>query len=211
MALIQPADQITPRTQAHSRRVAVLKVVLPLLALILLSLVFLLARTVDPSQGVRTAPIDVEDRARDPRLTGARFAGVTEDGAALTITAETARSDPGGALRMEVSGLSLSITAPDGLAVSAHAAHGLIDRGAGLFRMSGGIVLETSHGYRLEGAALQGTLDSTLIEAPDAVSGTAPAGRIEAGGLLLRPAEGAAGGYVLVFQGGVRLNYLPVE
>lgn len=211
MTLIQTAEGQARSRQSYSRLVAVLKVVLPLSALVLLSLVFLLARTVDPSQGVRLVAIDVEDRARDPRLTGARFAGVTDDGAALTITAETARSDPDGALRMEVSGLSLSITAQDGMAFAAHAQHGLIDREAGVFRMSGGITLESGTGYRLQGASLAGALDSTWIEAPGAISGSAPAGTIEAGGLQLRPRSDGTGGYVLVFLDGVRLNYLPLE
>ena len=111
-----------PRLTRYSRTVGILKVVLPLTALVLLSLVFLTARTIDPRLAITTAEIDVEDRARDPRLSGARFAGVTEDGAALTIVAETARSDPHAALKLDVTGLTLHLEGQSGEDLMAEAA-----------------------------------------------------------------------------------------
>ncbi len=194
-----------------SRLVGVLKVVMPLTALVLLSLVFLLARTIDPTQAIATAEIDVEERARDPRLSGARYAGVTEDGAALGIRAETARSDPTGAMRLTVTGLELSLQGADGEDFEARSARGVIDRGLGRFEMSGGLEIVATPGYRLTTQRLTGLLDSTLMQAPMAVSGLAPAGEITAGRMELRAESAPGTGYRLVFAGGVRLNYLPVE
>lgn len=194
-----------------SRLVGVLKVVMPLTALVLLSLVFLLARTIDPTQAIATAEIDVEERARDPRLSGARYAGVTEDGAALGIRAETARSDPTGAMRLTVTGLELSLQGADGEDFEARSARGVIDRGLGRFEMSGGLEIVATPGYRLTTQRLTGLLDSTLMQAPMAVSGQAPAGEITAGRMELRAESAPGTGYRLVFAGGVRLNYLPVE
>jgi len=194
-----------------SRLVGVLKVVMPLTALVLLSLVFLLARTIDPTQAIATAEIDVEERARDPRLSGARYAGVTEDGAALGIRAETARSDPTGAMRLTVTGLELSLQGADGEDFEARSARGVIDRGLGRFEMSGGLEIVATPGYRLTTQRLTGLLDSTLMHAPMAVSGQAPAGEITAGRMELRAESAPGTGYRLVFAGGVRLNYLPVE
>jgi Uncharacterized protein conserved in bacteria len=189
--------------------VGILKVVLPLTALILLSLVFLLARTVDPSQAITNAEIDVEDRARDPRLSGARFAGVTEDGAALTIVAETARSDPGATMRLDVTGLDLRLEGEDGETLHATAERGIIDRGRGTFEMDGGLDLRVSPGYSLTTERIAGLLDTTRVRAPGAVSGTAPAGTLSAGNMEMRTDSGDRTGYLLVFGGGVRLNYLP--
>lgn len=199
----------------YSRLVGVLKVVLPLTALVLLSLVFLTARTIDPTQAIEQAEIDVEDRARDPRLSGARFAGVTEDGAAMTIVASTARSDPTGAMRLMVTGLSLEVEGADGTRFSARAAQGVLDRGLGRFEMEGGLAITASPGYRLTTQRLSGLLDSTRLVAPMTVSGQAPAGEFMAGRMDLAaipaPESPSGTGYRLVFGGGVRLYYLPVD
>jgi len=193
----------------YSRIVAILKVVLPLTALVLLSLVFLLARTIDPTRGIPMAEIDVEDRARDPRLSGARFAGVTEDGAALTIQTETARSDQAAALRLEVTGLDLRLEGMNGEDLFARAESGVLDRGTGRFEMTGGLEIVTTPGYRLSSDLLTGLLDSTRIESPGPVTGSAPAGEISAGNMIMRTNSNDGAGYMLVFGGGVRLLYPP--
>ena len=206
MAITDPDSKAPAR---YSKLVSILKVVLPLAALILLSLVFMLARTVDPSEAISNAEIDVEERARDPRLSGAHFAGVTDDGAALTIRAETARTDQDATVRFEVTGLSLLIEGADGERMEAQAEAGVIDRGNGTFVMRGGLELSVTPGYSLQTQRLSGLLDTTLIRAPSEVSGTAPAGTITAGRMELHGDSGDGTGYVLVFGGGVRLNYQP--
>ena len=200
-----------PRWQRarRSRSVGVLKVVLPLVALVSLSLVFLLARTIDPRQAIATAEIDVEDRARDPRLSGARFAGVTEEGAALTIRTETARSSPDGVMRLAVTGMDLLLEGQGGEVTSIQAGAGILDRGAGRFDMQGGIAVAADPGYRLSTASASGLLDSTLIEMPGTITGQAPAGEISAGRMELRADSANPPRYRLVFSGGVRFNYLP--
>ncbi|WP_127106247.1 hypothetical protein [Pararhodobacter zhoushanensis] len=193
----------------HSRVVGILKVVLPLTALILLSLVFMLARTIDPTAAISNAEIDVEDRARDPRLSGAHFAGVTDDGAALTIITQTARSDPNATMRLEVTGLHLRLEGRDGENLTASATNGTIDRGRGTFDMTGGLELTATPGYDLTAQSMVGLLDSTRVTIPGRVSGTAPAGEITAGSMEMRVDSGDGTGYLLVFGGGVRLNYQP--
>ncbi|MFN4099913.1 MAG: hypothetical protein ACK4GT_09060 [Pararhodobacter sp.] len=195
----------------HSRIVGILKVLLPLTALIMLSLVFIVARTVDPSQAISSAEIDVEERARDPRLSGAHFAGVTEDGAALTIVARIARSDPDAAMRLDVEGLEMQLEGGGGETMEATAGLGTIDRGRGTFDLSEGLEFEVSPGYRLVTQRLTGLLDSTQVSAPGPVSGSAPAGEISAGNLEMRANSSEGAGYMLVFGGGVRLNYQPED
>lgn len=198
-----------PQRAGYSRFVGILKIVLPLTALVLLSLVFLLARTIDPMRAISTASIDVEDRARDPRLSGARFAGVTEDGAALTIVTQTARSDPDAAMRLEVTGLDLHIEGAAGENLIARAENGFVDRGTGRFEMRGGLLIDATPGYALTSERIEGLLDSTYVEAPGPVSGTAPAGEISAGNMVMRTDSSDGTGYMLVFGGGVRLLYHP--
>lgn len=207
----QPSRQRGARSAGYSRLVALLKLVLPLIALVLLSMVFLLASPVDPQRAISTADIDVEERARDPRISGARFAGVTEDGAALRITTETARSDPRAALRFHVTGFELHLDGPAGEQVKASAGGGTVDRGTGLFAMGDGVELRATPGYALSAESIEGALDSTRITVPGRLSGRAPAGRIEAGHLRIIHDSTGSGGYMLVFGGGVRLTYHPDE
>lgn len=202
-------SRFRPYSPAYSRAVTVLKVVLPLMALVLLSSIFLLASPVDPGRAIESAEIDVEERARDPRLTQARFAGVTRDGNALRIETETTRTDPLGRLRFQVTGLELSLDHSDGSTLRARAREGIIDRAAGRFNMAGPVQIETSPGYRLEAEQLYGLLDQTLIASDLPVHGTAPAGEIEAGNLRFERMHGGNSGNRLVFGGGVRLIYHP--
>ncbi len=195
--------------QGHSRLIVVLKTVLPLTALVLLSMVFLLARPVDPNRAIELAEIDVEERARDPRISGARFAGVTEDGTALRLVTETARSDPDATLRFAVTGLELQLDGARGEVVRVRSDSGSIDRGEGSFEMSGGVEIVAEPGYRLHAEHVAGALDTTRIEVPAPLTGQAPAGELRAGNLLVRAVFGGERGYVLVFGGGVRLIYQP--
>lgn len=198
-----------PNAKRYSRMIGLLKLILPLSALVLMSMVFLLARPVDPSRAIEMAEIDVEERARDPRISGARFAGVTDDGAALRIVTETARTDPMAMLRFNVTGLELYLDGPRGESVQARAATGSIDRGAGVFSMEGRVQVLASPGYRLETGRVSGLLDSTRIEVPGTLTGQAPVGEITAGNLLVASVAQDTSAYKLVFGGGVRLIYQP--
>lgn len=195
----------------RSRLVAVFKLVLPFSALALISSVFLLATPVDPERAIPRAEIDVTDRARDPRLTSARFAGVTEDGSALRIETETARADPLATLRFHASRLELHLDSPDGDRVFLRADTGMIDRAAGHFSLHGGIELAADPGYSLRTAQAHGALDRSWITMPEPLEGLAPAGEIRAGSLTISRAADESGGNRLVFSGGVRLIYQPEE
>ena len=75
------------RADAHTRVVTWLKIALPLAALAILSTLFLLADKIDPEDALPYAEVDVEDLAREPRMTLPSYAGTTSDGAALSLTA----------------------------------------------------------------------------------------------------------------------------
>ena len=80
------------RRDRHSRVVGWLKVALPLAALAILSTLFLLSDRIDPEDALPYAEVDVEDLAREPRMTAPTYAGMTTDGAALTLTATEAQT-----------------------------------------------------------------------------------------------------------------------
>lgn len=196
------------RGDRHTRLVGWLKVALPLTALAILSTLFLVARRIDPEAALPYAEVDVEDLAREPRMTAPTYAGTTEDGAALTLSASEARPEAEGA-PAKAAGLRLELATPDGGRMDLLAAEAVMEDAARQLLLSGGVTLTTSSGYRLETAEVAAKLDRTGLESRTPVLATGPAGEIRADGMSLRQDNLTPGAYVLVFKGNVRLVYQP--
>lgn len=196
------------RADRHTRVVGWLKVVLPLTALAILSTLFLVARRIDPEAALPYAEVDVEDLAREPRMTAPTYAGTTEDGASVTLTADEARPAAEGQ-PAQAAGLRLDLATPDGATTELLAADARMDDTGQHVLLSGGVRLSTSTGYRLETPEVVAKLDRTGLESRGEVTATGPAGEIRADGMVLSQDNRTPGAYVLVFKGGVRLVYQP--
>ena len=196
------------RADRHTRVVSWLKVALPLAALAILSTLFLVARRIDPEAALPYAEVDVEDLAREPRMTAPTYAGTTSDGAALTLSADEARPSSDSA-PAEAAALRLNLATPDGARTDLVAAEARMDPVAREVVLSGGVVVTTSSGYRLETAEMAARLDRTGLESRAPVTATGPAGDIRADRMVLSQDAQTPGAYVLVFNGGVRLVYQP--
>lgn len=192
----------------HSRLVLWLKIVLPLVALALLATLFLLGRTVRPEDAIPYATVDVADRLREPRLTQPTYAGLTADGAALTIKAAEARpGTPGSSDAGQAKALSALLEMPLGGTAAMMAGAGRLDAAAGQVVLTDGVSLTTSTGYRLTMPGVTVGLNQTDVTSLGAVLASGPLGRVEAGAMHL--GQDPAGGYILDFTQGVRLIYLP--
>lgn len=196
------------RADRHTRVVGWLKVALPLIALVILSTLFLVARRIDPEAALPYAEVDVEDLAREPRMTAPTYAGTTADGAALTLSADEARPAADGS-PAQAAGLRLDLATPDGGQTELLAVDARMDDTAKELVLSGGVIVTTSTGYRLETAEIAARLDRTGLESRAPVKATGPAGEITAEGMVLSQDNRTPGAYVLVFKGGVRLIYQP--
>ncbi|WP_374394421.1 LPS export ABC transporter periplasmic protein LptC [Tabrizicola sp.] len=196
------------RVDRHTRLVGWLKVALPLAALAILSTLFLVARRIDPEAALPYAEVDVEDLAREPRMTAPTYAGTTQDGAALTLSATEARPEAEGT-PAKAAGLRLELATPDGGRTELLAASAVMDDASRQVLLSGGVTLTTATGYRLETAEVAAKLDRTGLESRTPVVATGPAGEIRADGMVLSQDNQTPGAYVLVFKGGVRLVYQP--
>ncbi|AZL59223.1 LPS export ABC transporter periplasmic protein LptC [Tabrizicola piscis] len=192
----------------HTRVVGWLKVTLPLMALAILATLFLLADRIDPEAALPYAEVDVEDLAREPRMTAPTYAGTTSDGGALTLSADEARPSAEGA-PARAQTLRLQLDTPDGAATNLTAAEAVLDNVAREIVLSGGVVITTSTGYRVETAEMTAKLDRSGLQSQTPVTATGPAGDLSAGGMTLGQDNRTPGGYLLVFNGGVRLVYLP--
>ena len=196
------------RDNWHSTLVAWAKVVLPLIALALLSTLFLLSRHSAPEDLIPYADSTVEDRLRQPQLTAPTFATMTRDGTAVALQARAAvPGTPGSAQAGMATDLTGHVETPDGTRTDLAAPQAVLDQKASQVVLSGGVVLTNSLGYRVETPGLALALDRTRLESSGPVVATAPMGRIEAGHLVMTHAPD--GQYTLDFQGGVHLLYQP--
>lgn len=190
----------------HSRLVFWLKVTLPVIALAILSTLFLFARRIDFEGSLPYAEVDIDALANDPRLSAPEFSGVTSDGAAVRVAASTARpgTADGDPLTAE-DVVAIYETAP-GQLISVRANAGTIDAGGSLLQLQGGVMVRTSDGYDLRSDRMQSALDATELSAEGNVTGMAPLGKVSAETLRI---TGRSGTQQMVFKGGVRLIYRP--
>lgn len=195
----------------YSRLVAWLKVLFPVLALILLSTMFLISHSIDPSRALTYAKVDLDNLARTQQITGPRFSGVTEDGAAISFSAATAQPDPQDPAIYTVTDLNAEIATPDGGEVAIRAAKALVDGRNNRLEMSGGVSLETSTDYQIRTEGLRAAMDQTWAESIGPVTATGPGGEISAGQINLVRQPGDEGKYLLVFKGGVKMVYVPKQ
>lgn len=196
---------IPRRDKWHSRLVSVLKVLLPLIALVLLSTLFLFSRKINPEDAIPYASVDVEDRLSDPKMTDAGFAGMTSDGASLSIQANEAKpTAEGGALKL-VQGV---LQTPDGTKTDLASGAVALNSAQKLIELTDGAELRASNGYVVQAPGFGVSTETTRVESRGSISAIGPGGQLTADHMVLSQ-QGAAGPYLLVFNGKVRLLYQP--
>ena len=196
----------------HSRAVFWLKILLPLAALAALSTLFLVPRNVRPEDAIPYARVDITKRANDPRLTGAAYAGMTADGATLTVNAAEVRPGISGTANAGLAtGILGHLATPDGARTDMTAGQAQLDQAAQLVTLSGGVVVTNSLGYRVETPGLRVRLDQTALDSDGPVKVSGPLGQIEAASMHLGLSDPAKHLYLLVFNGNVRLLYQPLK
>ncbi len=198
------------RDVTYSRLIAWLKILLPLAALVILSTVFLLSRERAPDGDVPLGDAGLSTRAMEERVTHPFYAGTTESGASLTVSAASARPDPAQEGAALAEGLEARLRLTDGSRVTITARGGAVDAEAGRAALTGGVVLRSSAGYRVETETLRAALNRVEITSDGSVTATAPMGRLEAGRMRLVEGEGTENARML-FTRGVRLLYDPAN
>ncbi|MGR3491075.1 MAG: hypothetical protein ACU0DW_03380 [Shimia sp.] len=189
----------------YSRLVGWLKIILPLSALALLSTLFMFSGQIDPTQSLPYSELNVEEIAREQRLSDPEFAGVTSDGDAITVGAAIARPVPGQPELVEVERIEAALEGPEEtLRISAPL--GRLDTTGGIARAEGGARLMSSDGSTFETEALTAALRETRVQSDGPVLARTPFGELDAGQLTV---DGAGGTTRLLFDNGVRLVYTP--
>ncbi|SDE67128.1 LPS export ABC transporter periplasmic protein LptC [Limimaricola pyoseonensis] len=195
------------RDNAYSRFVGLAKVLLPLVGLVLLSTLFLIARSPSSVTGIPFA--EIEEIAREQRVSAPRFAGSTPSGAAVAVEAARLAPQPDTPERYTVEAPRAEIEMPDGgPRYEMQAPSGEIDATTRRLELQGLVRLVTSDGYEMETAGLTADLGEGRLVATQRLEIRAPFGALEAGRM---EADGTEGAGRLLFSDGVRLLYRPGE
>ena len=189
----------------RSQIVRSLRVILPLIALALLSTLFLLARKGDPGPAIPFAVDGPDDAARTPGIGAPMLSTVTAGGARVTLRAQRAEPGPGGGTAQ---GIALDWVTRDGLTARLTADSGRMQDQA--LALTGRVDAALSSGWHLTAPSLTADLAVSRMTAAGPLAVTAPFGRLDAAGMVLGPAQGGSrGAQVLELNGGVRLLYRP--
>lgn len=191
----------------YSRMIALLKVLLPLMALALLSTLFLLSRNIDPMASIPFAEAEVNERMRDQQITGPFFSGSTEQGDQISFSAgEIGVADGNG--RVTANDVSAQIDLSSGARLVFFADLGEVDIANDTSILSGKVLITTSTGYKINSERLVSAMTSLNIESPNEIIAEGPLGTFSAGSMRLALSEKTKSTQ-MVFTNAVKLIYDP--
>ncbi|MEM6938591.1 MAG: LPS export ABC transporter periplasmic protein LptC [Pseudomonadota bacterium] len=192
----------------YSRMVGLLKVLLPLVALAILSTLFLLSRVIDPEPVIPFADKEIQDRLRDQQVTGPIYHGTTAGGDEIAFAAARLITVPGQAGSNEAEEVHVTMNFVSGQLVQITANLGHMDVAENRADLEGDVVITTSQGYIIESDKLIAELSNPDVLSPGAIKATGPIGTLDAGSMHLIAANNGSDGQ-LVFTNGVKLVYDP--
>jgi len=194
--------------QAYSRIVFWLKVSLPLLALGLLSAMFLISNAGPQTTKIPFSEKDLSEKTAEQRITEPVFTGKTEFGDLLRLAADYARPDPAHEASVLVTQMNADLTTPRESKVAFQSASGSFNGTDSSFEMNGDVVITSTTGYSLTATRVTGSFTNFTMVAHGPIEGEGPEGSLSAGQLEL---QGARDGENLRiwFTKGVKLVYDP--
>lgn len=194
----------------YTRMVRGLKVLLPLIALFLLSTMFLLSRKVDPTAALAQKDDGFRKRVAEQQLSGPRYTGNTGNGNAIVVTAKTARPDPDIEGKAYGQVVKAVIDTDNGGTMTVLADTGIIDEANDLAVLSGNVHILTSDGYDFRTSQLTSLISKIEGESAGKVNGFGPPGTLTAGKMFVTSDE-TTGSVHLNFKDGVHLIYDPKD
>ena len=190
----------------YSQLVTLLKVLFPLMALAVLSTLFLLSRTIDPDAAIPFADTEVQERLRDQQITGPFFSGTTADGDMISFSAKTLITPLGSLGENMAEDIQTQIDLAGGAQITMTANTATYDIVNNRVELSGDVTVTTSTGYRIETAQVISEMSKLSVIAQSRITASGPFGEFVAGGMTLETPENAKDAH-LVFNKGVKLVY----
>lgn len=196
---------------SYSRFISLMKVILPLTALALLSTLFLVSNRIsDSAASIPFAKVDLEQRAKEQRITAPFFSGKTQKGHLVMFMAEDAKPDADQPSTSLAHKMQARVDLKDGSSLSIKADRALIDNGTQEARLEGAVNISSSNGFDIRSDLLTSAMRSLHVVSPGTVTGDGPAGAFQAGALEI-VTDDVSGKTTLFFTNGVKLIYTPTN
>lgn len=190
----------------YTRFVTLAKIVLPLVAVALLSSLFLLARSPETTTAIPYSESELAEIIRDERLQAPEYRGVLDSGAAISLDAASARPDPDHPTRTLARTIRLAVSEQPGADILIRAGIGFVDASRAV--AGEGIEITHSDGFTLETWGGWAALDGLRAETDGRVQLSADHLELTAGKLTFSQSPKGKD-QLLVFTGGVKLVYDP--
>ena len=192
----------------YSRLIAWLKILLPIAALAMLSTIVLLASDREVLENVPFAEALRQGETATEGVSDPYYSGTTRDGGLLTMTARRAWPLEDGDILADR--YSARMQMEDGSVIQLDSSKATMREGERKAYLDDGVRIESSLGYVLTTNAMVSALDSVNAESLGPVEGNGPAEELEAGRMVIAPAD-EDGAVQIHFTGGVKMIYRPAD
>ncbi|MAU92466.1 MAG: hypothetical protein CMQ03_09115 [Gammaproteobacteria bacterium] len=191
----------------HSMMVTTLKVVLPLVALGLLVIMFLMSKKVPELTEIPFSQSELIERSKGQQMSTPYYLGVTGSGDKISVAANALKPDGNDGSNAFVDQISSKIETKDGVTVHMFSDSGFLYNDTEMVVMEGSVSVITNNGYQLRASKIDIRLDHTWIFAQGPIQGVVPSGRIDAGSLEIERSANT-GALNFYFKGGVKMIYV---
>ncbi|MCY4207202.1 MAG: hypothetical protein OXD29_04525 [Roseovarius sp.] len=183
-----------------------MKIILPLLALTLLSGLFTISKKFDHTQDSTAITHEVKTRSQEQGVKNSVLSGMTNSGNLITVKADSAVPDENNPNLINAKGITAEIKLTSEIDVILTAANAQVDMENLAARLSGKPHMVTSNGYQATTEEITIKINPLHAETKGEISGEGPIGLIAAGKMTLTEDE-EGGGAKLLFIDGVNLVY----
>ena len=191
---------------SYSAFVVWVKTLLPIVALGMLSTIFLFSGKVDVTQSLPYAKLNIAEIVREQRITKPYFSGVSNNGTEITLSAAYASSDKQDSDILNITDLSIILTSENAKTVRITAGLGVLDAAKQKAIVSRNVYLTAMPGFWLKTNGLTVDLKQGVATADTVFQSITALGTIDAGNMLVKM---ITDDQQIVFTNGVRLIYYP--
>ena len=182
------------------------KTLLPIVALGMLSTIFLFSGKVDVTQSLPYAELNVEDIIREQRITKPYFTGISEGGIEFALSAAYATPNASQPSILNVSKLRVEFKTPQGNTTEITAGLGEMNTETKNAKISRGVNLASKLNFWITTETLDIDFNDSYASTNGPFKGVFSLGSIESGNMVLKM---ITGDQQIIFTNGVRMLYNP--
>jgi len=190
----------------YSALVAWLKTLLPIVALGLLSTIFLFSGRVDVTQSLPYTEHNIAEIVREQRITRPYFTGIASNGTEIALSAAYASPQIENAHILEITDLSVVLRSTSDRMVQVTAGRGALDSATQTAQISTNVHIAALPDFWVTTQALDMNLNQGVVSAKGGFQGVTSLGAITAGEMHLQM---TADDQQIIFINDVRLVYSP--